>query len=242
MTARARPGRSLIWFLAVNAAVAGLAPGWAGAATEVVTATVTPGSTDYVGATVPVQQFDPSMGTLYSVTISANAVGAFTQIYQNHGPSSGDLTIGQSVHFVLAMQDGGAPVLSLDQSVTGVYQFAAFSSWTQEYPLTAGGEVTLTSPSALAQFTGQGLADLFLSASGEAVLPSGLPGGNMLAGGLLAAGADLTISYEFASIPEAATWLTAGAAIVGLALNSGRPHRRRSGERGWDRGGTVTGH
>ncbi len=227
MAAKTRHGGKLNWILVAGSMVLGLAPWWAEAATQVTDVILTPSSTDYAGVPIAVQQFDPSLGTLYSVSINASGNGTFTQMYQNEGPSSGTLTIQQSLELALALQNGGSPVLDLNQSVANAYQFAAFSAGSAAYPVTAAGTVTLTSPATLAQFTGQGMADVYVSATGETELPGGLPGGNLLAGGLLTAGVDLTVTYDYSAIPEASTWMAAGAAILALGLNF-RPARRKA--------------
>jgi hypothetical protein len=191
--------------------------------------TVQAAATSYSEAVVQVQQFDPSLGTLNSISVVASGAGNLTQFFENLGPSAGQLLIGQSLQMVLEMPEGTTPILSLNQVENHSYSFGPFdgavdfggtSGGTSRYAVTASGQGTIASTGGLAQFTGTGLADLILNAEGQISLPSGLAGGNLIVGGELTAGAEFTIQYDYTAVPEASTWLGAAAALVGLMFGS----------------------
>ena len=117
---------------------------------------------------------------------------------------------------VLEMPGQSSPILALGQTESHTYKFSSFdgvlnfggaSGANVTYPITASGQTTITSPATLAQFTGTGFEDLYLNADGEIALPSGLAGGNFVAGGLLTAGADFTVQYDYSTVHEALNWL-----------------------------------
>jgi hypothetical protein len=213
-----------------------LMPPLAQAAIETFDPSVTPASTSYSSADVKVPQFDPSLGTLNSISIVAKGTGNFTQFFENAGPSAGQLSIGQSVHMVLDMPDKTTPILSINQSESHTYSFTPFdgnvdfggtSGEKSTSAISASGNGVITSASGLLQFTGNGFTDLYLNADGEINLPSGLTGGNLIVGGLLTAGAQFTIQYDYSAVPEASTWLGAAAALLGLVLGWRRSARKR---------------
>lgn len=212
-------------------------PSLAQAAMEVFDPSVTAAPTGYSDAEAQVPQFDPSLGTLNSISVTAYGTGNFTQLFENLGPSAGHLMIGQSLYMILDMPDQTTPILSLEQTENHSYSFSSFdgtlnyggtSGRTAIYPVTASGQGTITSPSGLAQFTGTGFADLYLNAEGEIDLPSGLAGGNLILGGLLSAGAQFTVQYDYSTVPEASTWLGAAAALLALVLGLRRSVRKRA--------------
>jgi hypothetical protein len=87
-------------------------------------------------------------------------------------------------------------------------------------PVTFSGHATLTSEADLMQFTGSGMVDLLISArTGSGRL---LSGGMNLASGLWAAGANISVVYNYTAVPESsATWVAAGMALA-LVLASVR--------------------
>lgn len=206
--------------------VACWAVGSARAAVEVLTTSVTPSAAGYTDQ-INLPQFDSPMGTLQSVTVQLAGTGNFVQLFQNLGAVPAQVTISQNLGFGLQVRSAGSQlgrqILSLgenqiSQYVAGAYRGGAFfqgsAGGTYTYPVTAAGQVILTSAQDLAAFTGQGLVDLYLSTDGT--LTQVVSGNLGVADGNLVAGADLTVTYLYA-VPEPTAWGTASLALMGLA-------------------------
>lgn len=178
--------------------------------------------TSYNDASIGVQQFDPSLGVLVSVVVEANATGNFTQYYQNISTAAGDtITVSQTLDMTLGL--GSETLLNLSQVNQQIYDVSAWNGTppfltgtaggTAKYDVTAANQATLTAPADLAVFIGSGDIDLLLSAMAFGSVTD-VNGGNFFGGSSVTAGADLTVVYNYNSIPEASTWLPAGGIMV----------------------------
>ena len=181
--------------------------------TMTVTGSVLPTDTDY-NDSIAIRQFDASLGTLQSVTIMAQGSGQFSQFYQNRSTrSTGTVTISQSLDLILSMPVGG--LLELTQTEPHTYArvpvydgsdyFKGASSGSKDYAVTAENQVTLTDASSLASFTGSGISDFLVSASGSGA--SSHINGNFLVGWSTIAGLDLAVVFSYIAIPEPSTWM-----------------------------------
>jgi len=191
--------------------------------------------TSYDDAAVAVQQFDPNLGTLQSVTIQISGTGDFTQYYQNISTGSGDtIAVSQTLDMTLAL--GSANILSLNQVNQHSYAVSAWNGsppfysgtagGTASYAVTAGSQTQLTSSADLAAFRGSGLTDLLLSALAYGSVTDA-NGGNFFGGSSVAAGANLTVEYNYSSVPEASTWLPAAGIFIAVIV--GGWWRRKTG-------------
>ena len=176
--------------------------------------------TDY-SAGLQVAQFDPGLGQLDSVIISATGNGSFTQFYQNFSSTSADFfTISQNLDLILSLPSSGTgSILDLNLSsgnqtysaqkyVSGSPFFSGASGGMANY--TVAGSSSTTLPSSLpdfSQFTGFGSVNFLLTANGSSSVTE--TNGNYLAGGQSLAGLDLTVAYDYtplAMVPESSTW------------------------------------
>jgi hypothetical protein len=178
--------------------------------------------TSYNDASVGVQQFDPGLGMLESVTIEANATGNFTQYYQNISTAAGDtIAVSQTLDMTLGL--GSGTLLNLSQVNQQSYDVSAWNGsppfltgtagGTAKYDVTAFNQTTLTSPADLAAFIGSGDIDLLLSAMAFGSVTD-INGGNFFGGSSVTAGANLTVVYNYNTIPETSTWLPAGGIVL----------------------------
>ena len=163
--------------------------------------------------------FDSSLGTLDSVTISAQATGQFTQRYQNFSPSSADLfTISQNLDLIVSLLPSGASILPdlilssgnqtyLTQPYTGTAFFSGVSGGMTSFQAATSSSVTLFT--GLDQFADSGLA-FQVAANGSSSITE--TNGNYAAGGQTLAGLNLSVTYDYIpvgdmiAVPESATW------------------------------------
>jgi hypothetical protein len=204
------------------------------AAVETVGAVLPQAQTDYKDM-LAVEQFNPNLGTLESVSITATGTGQFGQYYQNLSTSSGgSVTISQNFDMVLSMPSTGTMITELNvtpgaqtysaQAYAGTPFFTGNSGGSQIYQVSNASTVTLGS-SLFAAFTGSGMADFLVTANGGG--GSSENTGNFLVGWSTLAGLDLSVAYTYAAIPEPATGLAGGLAVAGLLVYIGRNSRRR---------------
>ena len=214
-----------------------LAPPAAKASIETVYGSLPATLTSYNNSAIGIQQFDPNLGTLQSVTIQINGTGDFTQYYQNISTGSGDtIAVSQTLEMTLAL--GGETVLSINQVNQHSYAVSAWNGsppfysgaagGTESYAVTANGQVQLTSAADLAAFSGSGLTDLLLSALAVGGVTD-VNGGNFFGGSSVTAGANLTVEYNYSSVPEAATWVSGVGIMVATIIGGVRGRRRKTG-------------
>lgn len=193
--------------------------------TETVTESLSPSYTDFTDS-VAVPQFDPSLGMLQSVTITAKATGQFTQFYQNRSTrSKGSVTIRQDLEIILDLPSGGSLDLSQTEKHTysripvydGSPYFTGPSSGSRTYAVTA--EKTKVLKSGLAQFTGSGFAIFLVAATSSG--SSRDSNGNFLVGWSTLAGLNLCVTYCYAAVPEPTTWtwLAGVSAVASLFIS-----------------------
>ena len=205
----------------------------ASAAIETVTGSILPSKADYHKSLL-VEQFDPALGTLQSVTITATGTGQLDQFYKNRSPQSpGRVTISQTLDMIVNMPVPSSPLLDLKQTETHTYSrlpvydeslqsFAGSSSGLQPYFFTPEVETVLSSD--FSQFIGSGLATFLVTAtsSGNASHLNGF----FSAGFSTKAGLDLSVTYDYIplqtmiAVPEPSTWswLAGGFAVASLSI------------------------
>lgn len=201
-------------------------PGAAKASIETVYGSLPAALTSYSDAPIAVQQFDPSLGVLQSVTISMVGTGNLTQYYQNISTGSGDtITVSQTLNMALAL--GSETLLNLNQVNQNSYAVSAWNGsppfltgtagGTQTYAVTLADQTQLNSAADLAQFSGSGLTDLLLSAMAFGGVTD-VNGGNFFGGSSVTAGATLSVAYDYSAVPEASTWLPAIGIVVATVI------------------------
>lgn len=172
------------------------------------------------------QKFDSSLGQLSSVEIILQGTGQFTQRYENTAERADSARMKQTINLMLTLPDADKPLLKAKQvenhrySVSGydgVIDFEGTSGVSGFYDVTAEDDKVLTSKKNLAQFTGSGLADIFLSTRAPFHI-SGVGQSSAFEVQALT-GADITIIYNYVAAPEP-IWF--GAAAGGVALVLGR--------------------
>ena len=207
-------------------------PGTTHASIETVYGSLPATPTSYENASLAIQQFDPSLGTLQSVTMNVGGTGNFNQYYQNISTGSGD-TIAVSQTWDLTLGLGGNTILSLNQVNQHSYAVSAWNGsppfysgtagGTASYAVTAADQTLLTSPADLTAFSGIGLTDLLVSALAHGDVTD-VNGGNFFGGSSVTAGANVTVEYNYSAVPEASTWLPAIGIII-VAAVGGRAKR-----------------
>ncbi len=192
--------------------------------------------TDY-SAGLEVAQFDATLGQLQSVNISATGTGSFSQFYQNLSTSSSDLfTISQTLAIILSLPSSGATLLNFNLSpgdqtysaqkyVMGSPFLSSPSGGMANYTVAGSAFATLTDSSPVfSQFTGSGLINFLLIASGSSSVAE--TNGNYFAGGQSLAGLDLTVTYNYTSVavpePLIWSWMTGVFAVAGAFICLGK--------------------
>jgi hypothetical protein len=176
---------------------------------------------------IQIPQFDPSLGSLHSITLDLQGTGVFLEGFDH--PSEGHHPLSMQQHFTLVLEtstDQG--LITLSQTANHSMHGGAVgdSEGTQLDRVRVAGETILTSQSALKEFTGSGLVDLFLSARSGPGTHFG--NGHSILNGFWMAGANIKVSYEYAPIPEASWWwLGDGAVIILVCATLGLSSRRQ---------------
>jgi hypothetical protein len=199
------------------------------AAVETFNATLSPTMTDFNGS-LSIQQFNPALGTLQSVTITAAGTGQFTQYYQNLSTSSsGTVSISQSLDLTLSLASLGTLIPDLNVSsgtqtytltpYVGPPLFTGTSGGSQTY--NDGNSTTINlGSSSLSPFVGLGSA--LFGVAANATGNSSNNTGNFIVGWSTLAGLDLTVSYNYLAVPEPATWMAGIFAMAGAVWLIGR--------------------
>jgi hypothetical protein len=179
--------------------------------------------------TVSIPKFDSSLGTLESVTVNLAGTGDFVQKFEDLG-SGGQVKLTQNLQMFLGFAGQSyIPPLSTQTQVVqseyyptafdGVFNFAAPSGGNSTYPVTVGGSANFNAPYILNWFTGQGVAPLYFSATGESTLIA--DDAELIASDLIDAGADITVTYNFqnnvSTLPEPRAWAVASLVLLGGA-------------------------
>jgi hypothetical protein len=205
------------------------------AAVQIVGATLPLVQTDYKDS-LAVAQFNPDMGTLESVTITATGSGQFSQYYQNLSTSSaGSVTISQNFDMMLSLPATSTVIADLNvtpgnqthslQAYAGTPYFTGTSGGSQTYTVSNAKTVILDSSPSLAAFTGSGMADFLVTANGSG--GSNNNTGNFLVGWSTLAGLELSVIYTYNAIPEPSTWMAGIFAVAGGLVFISRSHLKR---------------
>ena len=193
------------------------------AAVEVVSVQESAGLLNSTDREVGITQFNPSLGSLQSVTIDVRGAGAFVQPFNHSGGGDRQLSGVRDLHLVLENSNGEA-LVRLGQAhpfpTSGHSSGSGLdgNSGSRIQRVTIAGQETLTSQEALMQFTGCGLADLFLSARNE-------PGEQFLFGhnlltGMWVMGENIKVTYYYSlvAVPEPSTLIAGVFAVLTLVL------------------------
>jgi hypothetical protein len=188
---------------------------------------------------IEIPQFDSALGTLQSVTIDLQGTGNFLQRFAHFGAGHGQLLVQQNLSLVLESLNNHT-LISLNQTETHLYSFSGLDGGSgfaghfetpRAYGVTAAGTRTFYSESELMQFTGSGFVDLVLSARGG-LRDHFIRGGGLLEG-LLTAGANINVQYNYTPVsqvvvpvPEVAPWFASAFAFLCLVLKRGWSQRR----------------
>ncbi len=175
------------------------------------------------------QQFDPSLGTLNSVTVTLNAALDQTLGYENEdganrmiqfywSPAAGGNKTGcdYSLSFTGGSLDtyiNNAPKYTNIPQFDGVVDYAGTSGYSQEFLLNQSANNVYTD-GAMSPFVGTGSVAFDASANGW--LYTSYTGGNMAVECITLAGAGVTVSYDYTPIPEPATMCLLGLGVLGL--------------------------
>jgi hypothetical protein len=203
---------STIWECATKAAV------------EVVSFEEPAAPANYTDRQVEIPQFNPSLGSLQSVTINLRGTGAFVQLFDHQGEGHRQLSMFEDLTLVLETSNDQI-LISLHQAERHFfppsghphgYALEAHSSGADIDRVTAAGQKTLTDQGDLMQFTGSSFVDLFLSAE------SGFGGhseeGHGIHRGLWIVGADIKVTYDYSAVPEPSTWFAGAFAMLALVF------------------------
>ncbi len=226
--------------------IACLAARSADAAVETVTVSVTPGAAGYNSA-IRIPKFDEIGRDLGVGNRQPGWHGEFRSDVPRIWASEPEpILISQNLQLGLELRSRywqfPEQIISLSQNQASEYRPAAFdgrldfggsSGGAYTYAVTAAGQATLLSAEDLSQFTGQGFADLYLSAEGT--LNRFVSGGEGVAEANLSVGADITVSYEYLAVPEPAAWAPASLILLGGAWAAQSRRSKR-------RGSSTTGH
>jgi hypothetical protein len=210
-------GGSLVWECSARAAV------------ETFTVSQPPMLAEYAEREIQIPEFDPSLGSLRSVTIDLEGTGIFFQGFDHVFPGQRQLSMQQPLTLVLETSTDER-LITLSQSANHSLNGGAAgnSADRQNDRVRLAGETTLTSGADLMQFTGAGLVDLFLSA--HSGLGTHFSGDHSILNGFWVAGANIRVVYDYTVIPEASRWWLGDCALLVLAgATAGVGSRRRSG-------------
>ena len=176
------------------------------------------------------QQFDPTLGTLNSITFSMTSSCEGQGFAENMSTMSGSSFSWELSALVQLKRPDNSVLLQIQPFETspiynlGVYDgamnFTGASGVTD--PLNASDTVSLTTPPPvddLALFTGIGSVDLTATATAKSKV---VGGGNIAMGASTKAGVGATITYDYTPVPEPGSLVALLSGLGGLIL-----HRRR---------------
>jgi len=186
---------------------------------------------------VSIPQFNPSLGTLESVTVDLVGTGEFVQKFENLSSSGSQILLTQSLQIFLGF--GGQPSIPTLSTGTqlvqpgfnpaafdGVLNFAAPSGGDTIVPVNVAATETFAKNSdqyILNWFTGQNSVSLVLSANTSSTAAEDAAAA---VDDPIDAGADITVTYNYSAVPEPRTWAAASLILLGGAWLA--QSRRRS--------------
>jgi hypothetical protein len=169
-----------------------------------------PTTTTYYNKVIGVQGFDPALGSLNSVTVGFTGTGLFTQFFENTSPLSGNILVStHTLAMSLLQPDAATSLFNLNQfeahtyavnPFDGTLDFGGTSGGTQTYGVNLVGSTILTSGAGLTQFTSASPVSLYLNA--VATFSSSDTTGNSARGGMISAGANVSVTYDYTPVPE----------------------------------------
>jgi len=172
--------------------------------------------------TLSFNQFDSSLGTLDSVSFEITGVVAGDARYESMDSAPSTVTLSLEAMLELA-RPSGAPLVVVFPVVSVVATPGPFDT-VIDWSGTSGGayigltatlsnSASTTSAADLALFTGAGTIDLGVSASAQSM---GTGSGNLVTWFTTDASADVTVIYNYSTVPvPAAAWLF-GSGLLGL--------------------------
>jgi hypothetical protein len=156
------------------------------------------------------QKFDSSLGKLSSVEIILHGTGQLTQQFENRANSRNSARIRQTIVLSLTMPGAKNPLLSATQTekhqykegpYDGTTDFGGPSGETSVYGVTASDDQVLKSRKDLTMFTGSDLVEMLLSSDSRFHISSGKNASFAIDA---MTGADISITYNYITVPETA--------------------------------------
>lgn len=208
------------------------------AAVESFTIADAPGRAGGTVREIEVPQFNPSLGSLQSITLEVQGAGVFMHGFDH--PSGTDRRLSGRGDFALVLNTSDDPrLITLGQGLPSSFQtpdsLPSGFRFQQNTPhggfqrTILAGQETLTSATDLARFTGCGFVDLFLSVRNR-IGPDPAGARNSLSG-FWNIGAGVKVTYDYTPVPETPPWRVGVIVLPLLALltNAGwrRPHGGR---------------
>lgn len=183
-------------------------------------------STNYSGVSVGVQQFDSSLGTLNSVSISLTGSVSGIFEYESRDNSASTVNMNLSAQVSLATSSLGQLIVALPTLMQS-FATTAFDG-DRDFAGTSGGTITgLTSTANestsllggdMSEFVGTGLVNLLVSGTGNS---SASGPGNLSQDFTTFAGAQITVTYDYDVAPPPSTVpLPAGMPLLLLGMGA----------------------
>jgi hypothetical protein len=176
-----------------------------------------------------VQQFDPSLGTLNSVTLTVEGGISQTFMFENTGASAGTIQFsnGKTTGCLYEIKYAGSDLVTLDILNTPSYSFTAFdgnfdfggtSGKTDIIGQSGANAAIFADGPTLGIFTGLGTVAIDAKATGRSYWQS--DSGNISVGVSTRAGADIAVTYDY-TVPEPATMVLLGLGALLLRRKHG---------------------
>jgi hypothetical protein len=165
--------------------------------------------------TLSIPQFNPSDGTLDSVSLQITGSGTASLAYQNNSSSSTTNKVFLDLTWEVERTD--STVLLNDTKEWYVNWSSASGASYNAGPWNTAPtptDLTYTTPADLAYFTGSGSAD-FLASGSNSVMES-LSGGNFTISTPNSLGVTVAVTYNYTPVPEPSILVLLGLSAIGL--------------------------